>query len=198
MKKMNPPDRNPSCKGHPHATEPGKEKGNRMKKTLLIPVTLGLLGAVAFADTTQTTATEGTSSTGLAASDDRFEAGAIFGEPTGVSLKYWLNDTFAVDGAAGWSFHDEDDLHLHSDVLWHKFDVFKVSKGQLPLYFGVGGRVKFRDNADDKVGIRFPVGISYLFEDAPVSLFLEVAPVLDVAPDTDGDFTAGIGVRFRF
>lgn len=169
-----------------------------MKKTLLIPVAFGLLGAVTYADTTDTTATTTTSSSGYAVDDRRFEAGAIFGEPTGVSLKYWLNDTMALDGAAGWSFHDEDDLHLHSDILWHKFDVFKVSKGQLPLYFGVGGRVKFRDNDDDKVGIRFPIGISYLFEDAPVSLFLEVAPVLDLTPDTDADFTAGIGVRFRF
>jgi hypothetical protein len=51
----------------------------------------------------------------------------------------------AVDGALGWSFHRETDVHIHSDVLWHRFDVFDVPEGQLPLYFGVGGRVKFRD-----------------------------------------------------
>ena len=130
--------------------------------------------------------------------DRKFEAGAIFGEPTGASLKYWLNDTMAVDGALGWSFDSDTDFYIHSDLLWHKFDVFKVSKGELPLYFGAGGLVKLRDNRDDIVGVRIPVGVNYLFEDVPVSLFLEVAPVLRVAPSTRGDFTAGIGARYRF
>lgn len=164
-----------------------------MKQLLIAGMTFGVLAGSVNADTDSTT-----SYSGSADGDPSFEVGAIFGEPTGLSLKYWMNDTMALDGGVGWSFRDEDDLHLHSDVLWHNFDVFKVSKGRLPLYYGVGARVKFRDNRDDLVGIRFPIGISYLFEDAPVSLFLEVAPVLDVAPDTDGDFTAGIGVRFCF
>lgn len=38
----------------------------------------------------------------------RFEAGAIFGEPTGASLKYWFNDTWAIDGVLGWAFHQDD------------------------------------------------------------------------------------------
>ena len=130
--------------------------------------------------------------------DSKFEAGLIIGEPTGLSAKYWLNDTMAVDGALGWSFHRETDVHIHSDVLWHRFDVFDVSTGHLPLYFGVGARVKFRDHRDDLVGIRVPVGVNYLFEDVPVSLFVEVAPVLDLAPSTRGGLTAGVGARFRF
>lgn len=164
-----------------------------MKQLLIAGMTLGVLAGSVQADATSTT-----SYSGAADGTPKFEVGAIFGEPTGLSLKYWMSDTMALDGGVGWSFSHEDDLHLHSDVLWHKFDVFNVSKGQLPLYFGVGARMKFRDNRDDLFGIRFPIGISYLFEDAPVSLFLEVAPVLDVSPDTDGELTAGIGVRFCF
>src|SRR5258708_39192418 len=33
----------------------------------------------------------------------RFGVGAIFGEPTGVSVKYWLSDKHAIDGALAWS-----------------------------------------------------------------------------------------------
>lgn len=180
-----------------------------MKKILIVTMAATLLGITSRADemnegTTNDVASDTSGATPRLTRMDtsypghRFEAGAIFGEPTGVSLKYWLNDTMAVDGAAGWSFHDDSDFYIHSDVLWHKFDVFDVSRGRLPLYFGVGGLANFRDHRDDIVGIRVPVGVNYLFEDAPVSLFLEVAPVLDIAPSTRGDITAGVGVRFCF
>ena len=128
----------------------------------------------------------------------KFGAGLILGEPTGASLKYWLNNTMAVDGAIGWSFYHETDLHLHSDVIWHKFDLIPVPQGRLPVYFGVGARWKIRDNGSDNVGIRLPVGLSYIFDNAPVDVFFEVAPVIDFTPSTRGSFTAGIGARFWF
>jgi hypothetical protein len=128
----------------------------------------------------------------------RFGLGLILGEPTGVSLKYFFNDNLAIDGAAGWSFRDETDLSLHSDLLWHKFDLISVPKGQLPFYIGAGARVKFRDNAEDEIGIRLPIGVSYIFDDIPLDVFFEVAPVVDFAPSTRGLFTAGIGARWWF
>ena len=129
---------------------------------------------------------------------DRFGIGAIFGEPTGISLKYFLTDVMAVDGVVGWAFSDDTDLHFHSDVLWHKHDIFTVSQGEVSLYGGVGGRVRFREHDSDRVGIRFPVGLAYRVETVPVDIFAEIAPVLDVAPSTRGDFTGGIGARYWF
>jgi len=127
-----------------------------------------------------------------------FGAGLILGEPTGASLKYWLNDTMALDGAVRWSIHDEIDRYLHGDILWHKFDLFQVPPGKLPLYVGVGGGVKFRDHDDDRVSVRVPVGVSYMLDNASVDVILEVAPVVDFTPSTHGGFTAGIGARFWF
>ena len=46
----------------------------------------------------------------------RLGAGITIGEPIGASLKYWFNDTLAIDGAIGWSSHDDTDLYVHSDV----------------------------------------------------------------------------------
>jgi hypothetical protein len=128
----------------------------------------------------------------------RFGVGVIFGEPTGVSLKYFITDTIAVDGGVGWAFHHHTDLHLHSDILWHDFDLIPVPEGKLPLYFGVGVRLKVEDHADDRFGIRVPVGVSYLFERLPIDIFAEIAPVLDLAPSTRGGLTAGVGVRWWF
>jgi hypothetical protein len=40
--------------------------------------------------------------------------------------------------------------------------------------------------------------VAYTFRDAPVDVFGEVAPVIDVSPSTEGDFTAGVGARYWF
>lgn len=129
---------------------------------------------------------------------ERLGIGLILGEPTGLSAKHYFTDIFALDGAVGWSFHHETDLHLHADALWHTHDLFSTSEGRGSLYYGVGGRVKFRHRDEDRVGVRVPVGVSFKFDRAPVDLFVEVAPVLDFAPSTRGSFTAGIGARFWF
>lgn len=128
----------------------------------------------------------------------RLGAGVILGEPTGASFKYWFSNRMAGDLAVGWAFHEESDLELHGDALWHVFNLIPVSKGKLPLYFGIGGRVKFRDHEDDRVGFRIPVGVDYLFPNAPVDAFAEVAPVIDFVPTGHGDFSAGVGIRYWF
>ena len=140
--------------------------------------------------------------TGSGNTDHRFGAGIILGEPTGASLKYWLNDTMAIDGAIGASYNDDDnndsDFYLHADVLWHNFDLIKVPKGRLPVYFGIGSLVRFRDDEDNQVGVRVPVGLSYMFDDAPIDIFAEIGPAIDMAPDVRGEVTGGIGIRFWF
>ena len=133
---------------------------------------------------------------GSAASQGNFGLGIILGEPTGVSAKLWLTDRTAVDAAAAWSFSDEQAFHLHADYLLHNFDLIKVSKGKLPVHFGIGGRVKFEDKS--KVGVRIPVGLTYIFDGAPVDIFFELVPILDLAPDTEFEANAAIGARFYF
>lgn len=182
-----------------------------MKKIVVITVLAGALGWVARADetTADTTATNAApgASPALAwnpapASVDyvgRLGVGLIVGEPTGASVKYWFNDKMAVDGAAGWSFHDHSDFYVHGDVLWHDFDLLPVSHGLLPVYFGVGAMGRIRnDNRDNEVGIRVPVGVSYMFDRAPVDVFVEVAPGVDVAPTVRADITGGVGIRYWF
>ncbi|HLR24373.1 MAG TPA: hypothetical protein VK112_00810 [Fodinibius sp.] len=122
--------------------------------------------------------------------------GFMVGEPTGLSLKSWTSSTNAFDVGLAWSL-DSDAVHIHADYLWHNFNLFNdVQSGSLPFYYGIGGRVVFRDNNDAKIGARIPVGINYLFDDSPIGLFLELAPVFNVAPETDFDIEGGLGVRF--
>lgn len=134
---------------------------------------------------------------GVARSQDKgFGLGIILGEPTGISLKKWLDGNSALDSAVAWSLVRPSSFHLHADYLYHKFNIFNVKKGKLPLYFGIG--IRIRVGGEDRLGIRVPVGICYIFEQAPLDIFLELGPVLDLAPATKLRVTSSIGIRYFF
>ncbi|MHB8094728.1 MAG: hypothetical protein ACYDH0_07275 [Candidatus Aminicenantales bacterium] len=122
--------------------------------------------------------------------------GFILGDPTGLSFKTWTGRTTALDAAAAWAFTRKGSFHFHADYLIHSFNLLKTRKGSLPVYYGIGGRVLFED--ETKVGVRIPVGISYIFEDAPLDLFFELGPVLDLAPRTEMTLAGFIGLRYYF
>lgn len=125
-----------------------------------------------------------------------FGAGVILGEPTGISLKNWLTDSTAVDFGIAWSFTHNGSLHLHADFLVHNFDLTKVERGKLAVYYGIGGR--FKSQKRERVGVRFPLGLCYIPEKAPLDIFLEIGPLLDLAPSTEFGLTGGFGIRYYF
>jgi hypothetical protein len=125
-----------------------------------------------------------------------FGLGAVVGEPTGINGKVWSNSYSAVDFAMAWSLDNESDFNLHVDYLLHDYGVFNVTRGKLPLYYGIGGRLL--DARDTHVGLRGVLGLNYLFARSPVDLFFEIAPVLDVVPETEMDLEGGVGMRFYF
>ena len=132
---------------------------------------------------------------GSLAQDKGFGLGVIFGEPTGVSGKNWLDAKRAIDGGLSWSFQGEGDLHVHADMLWHFTDVIR-SETRFPLYVGIGGRIRFHDPV--LVGVRVPVGIAWWVDCAPLDVFLEIVPILDLTPSTDFEVNGGVGARYFF
>ena len=125
------------------------------------------------------------------------EVGMVLGEPTGFSGKVWTTLNSAFDVGVAWSFGKGGHIHLHGDYLIHAFDFFSVETGDMPLYFGVGGRVRLEEK-DSRVGLRIVVGTEYVFREAPVSIFLEIVPIMDILPETESNLNAGFGVRYIF
>jgi hypothetical protein len=172
-----------------------RDAGTRPARTPARTVGIGaLLGALV--------AAAAAGSAGTAHAQGRgFGAGIIVGEPTGLSGKLWRTHSTAFDFGAAWSFVDGTDFHLHFDILVHRFDVQHVESGKLPVYYGLGVRIKFgsdeHDN-DTKVGIRFPVGLDYLFAKDPFDVFVELAPILDLAPEAEVSLNAAAGFRYWF
>jgi len=135
---------------------------------------------------------------GNLADQGTWELGVLLGEPTGFSAKYWTTLNTALDFGAAWSFEGKGQFHFHADYLFHNYDLIKVDRGSLPVYFGIGGRVRFDDDGDSRLGLRIVIGAEYLFDEYPMSLFFEIAPIVDFAPDTEADLNGGFGIRYVF
>lgn len=134
----------------------------------------------------------------------RFGAGIMIGDPTGLSFKYGMKSKNAIDVGFAWS--GKVDLHIHADYLWHRNNFFNVEGVPFDAYYGIGARLrqldsdKFRDPDDDdtRLGARGPVGIRWIAKGAPIEVFLELALIFDVVPETDAGIDGGIGVRYFF
>ncbi len=122
--------------------------------------------------------------------------GIAVGDPTGITAKYWTSRNTAICGTMGWSFRGEGYLHINGDFIYHYPKLLEVEKGELPLYLGLGGRLAFKNETE--IGIRFPVGLVYLFPDAPFDAFFELSPYLNLYPRTDMFLSASLGARFFF
>jgi len=125
-----------------------------------------------------------------------FGLGLIIGEPTGLSGKYWINPWTAIDGAFAWSIDKKSGVHLHSDYLWHDYRIISVIKGKLPIYYGVGARIVFA--TDNIFGVRGVAGLNYIFDVTPLDIFIELVPILDIAPKVGFDLNGAIGIRYYF
>jgi hypothetical protein len=132
----------------------------------------------------------------LPAQNFGFGAGVILGDPTGLSFKYWTNPKNAWDAGIAWGIGEKNALSLHGDYLWHNFRLIPVDKGRLAVYYGPGTRIILGD--DPHFGIRGVIGLDYMFLHVPVDIFLELAPVFDLAPATKLYFNGGLGARYFF
>lgn len=129
------------------------------------------------------------------AQDRPFGLGLMFGYPTGISLKYWLDDKQAVDGGITWSFYHDGYFQVHSDYLRHAY-VIDVNTGKLPFYYGIGARLGFGHNVH--FGARVPLGIEYIFQNEPIDIFFELVPGMEFLPEPDFSFESVIGFRYFF
>ena len=116
----------------------------------------------------------------------------------GITAKYFLDETHAFAGAILRRLSGNTDWDIHADYLYHFRSLIPIEHGELPVYLGIGGRVLTQESNEDKVGVRFPVGLAYEFAGAPVDIFLEITPIWEVQFGSDFDLEGGLGVRYYF
>ena len=125
--------------------------------------------------------------------------GLMAGEPSGFSAKVWTSDHVALDAGLGYSYvWYGQALQIHGDVLFHSSSLTQSGDGFLPLYIGIGARVKLASGSYPVwAGLRVPFGLEYVFARVPVGLFFELVPIFDVTPGPTR-FTGNSAIGFRY
>lgn len=126
------------------------------------------------------------------AQDSGIGVGAMINSPNGLSVKAWINEGFAVDGALSFDLgNNMSQFYIHGDALKHE-----SINTQLKYYYGAGARFNWTDVGNDLiVGIRGPGGIAYVLEDSNIESFFELAPTIDFSPDFRFTFAGAFGMR---
>jgi hypothetical protein len=147
----------------------------------------------------------GLAATGLAFGSSAYAFGLLGNEvsvgmaapsPTGLSVKFWTSRETAIDVFAEWSASNKF-VETHADYLTHNFEQFELEGATMPMYYGIGARIRTTENSSTHIGFRIPVGVSYLWNTAPLDLFAEIAPRSNIIPKTSFSVDVMIGVRYR-
>lgn len=135
-----------------------------------------------------------------------FGLGILLGVPTGFSFA-WRPETGRAwyDGAVAWSF-DRGTFDVHADVLLTLADLRteEIPDVRFPVWIGVGPRFRLGDSpftVEDEIvalGVRVPVGMSFIHDGLPFEAFLELAPGIGLYPSTRAFFDVALGGRFYF
>lgn len=122
---------------------------------------------------------------------------------TGLSIKQQIRRSSAIASGISWSFQDRASFGFHVDYLLDTLILSPRAPSRFSLYYGFGGKFKSNPPQHDKtndyeIGIRLPLGISYIFTTPPIDVFFEVGPVFDFLPNIGLGLSSGIGVRYLF
>ncbi len=143
-----------------------------------------------------------------------FGIGFSVGEPTAVSARIWTSRENSWDVAIGHSYVGNP--HIHADYLWHFNDAF--NSRIVSLYAGIGGIVGFgergsywfvrysnknkkeywyyHDDDSPVFAVKGVFGLNIIPRNTPLDIFLEIDPVIGIAPGFGFDIMPAVGIRF--
>ncbi|MFO0749706.1 MAG: hypothetical protein U1F43_29160 [Myxococcota bacterium] len=123
--------------------------------------------------------------------------GVGFGDPTAVDLKIWTGEGSGFDMGVGlqrWS----ERLGVYAEYELGLIDFWIGDDVHGLFYIGLGGAVAFRHHNDDtSLALVIPIGLNFRFH-APVELFLEARPGVELLDRTGFGIGGQLGVRYVF
>lgn len=110
-------------------------------------------------------------------------------EAVGLSWKISIGEHSTAAFGASWSFDEPRTISLHLDYL--------VYANQYRFY-GPGIGANWAEGEDVGVMLRFPIGFEKRFKASPIALFLQMVPLLELAPASKFSVTFMLGARYLF
>ena len=126
--------------------------------------------------------------------------GLAVGDPTGLAIAHRPVQSFTMAGVFGWSLQ-EAKMHAHCDFLYR---VYKAQPSEsavtIDIAAGAGPTLNLGVSNDDDTGLGVRVvGVASInFNDKPFDLYLDVAPVIGLIPETALFFNSTLGFRGWF
>lgn len=127
-------------------------------------------------------------------------ASATARNPVGIAGKLWLSNRQAITGVTSFFIGSRSRSYwtLQGDYLFHNFNAVSVGEGLMALYVGGGVQYTVLESNPNVWAFRSPTGVTYLLESAPVDIFVEVAPTLQVSDPESLRFDGAVGFRYYF
>ncbi|AZZ35287.1 hypothetical protein CIK05_00200 [Bdellovibrio sp. qaytius] len=139
--------------------------------------------------------------------------GLTIGGPTYINFTHGLGGPTAVE--AGVSFSYNHATHLYGDYLLETHDSLRNPQfNDVGLFYGVGGMIvivnddHYRNGKDGYYGdhdgdvgfgVRFPVGLDWRpSKTKEISFHVQIVPIVTIAPETELEFNAGLGLKYHF
>ena len=145
----------------------------------------------------------------------KFGLGIVIGDPTGLSAKWWIGPTNALDFGLGfWGYgvnnrcfdngncprYGYNNGTFNMDYLWQSNIV--RGQAQLDWHIGAGGRAIWAGDCAGgcfAIAARAPIGLDLMFNNPGfLEVFFEIAPSFVIVPGMWFEIEGGLGVRFYF
>ncbi|HKL56851.1 MAG TPA: hypothetical protein VJ854_00505 [Sphaerochaeta sp.] len=140
---------------------------------------------------------------GRSASYSKFALGINLGTNTGLGFQYRANRDFDVIGNLG--FSNFGNSHLSFDVAAnYKIGQFNIDRADFDVTLGGGVNVgiPLKDGQGFDFTVLFPFGIVYHFTEAPIDVYIRLAPGFQIVKGDEVGFGFGfsgfLGALWRF
>jgi hypothetical protein len=129
--------------------------------------------------------------------------GLMIGDWSGVATKFWLGQSTALQFGFGaevglTNANDENEgtrIRLLGDYLLVNHDAIESTE-EFPIHYGVGAYANLGGGLEDEFGVRAVIGLSYIVQQAPLDLYLDLVPHVQIDPSIGFGIGATMGVRY--
>ncbi|MEQ9266783.1 MAG: hypothetical protein RLN81_16255 [Balneolaceae bacterium] len=116
-----------------------------------------------------------------------------------ISARFYINENTSIRADLGFVLLDVNQVDFQlSYVAYKSPEAFEVRFGTLRPYFAPGILLSADDITDDlSFGLIFPGGLEYIFEEAPVEVFMDIGPYVFIETNQLLGLSSSFGLRLR-